>query len=350
LCVTVVAGCGGNTSIKLELSAPGLTITSLRLDIGWSGKTMHTGFLPPDGSVPKLPGSVLLVLPEIDALVELTVSGTDDQGALLVKTASVQVRPGSITSAAITLEPPLAPDLAVTDLAGPIDLAAETNDLAGVALDLSTIPDLRAPADLAPHDPLVQAGAVATGNATLTATLPGASRAGTLLILAVGFDKDANPNGPNGWLRWVGYSTANSGAIFYLIDNPGGITSAEANVPGAMNSVGQLSEWDTFTVRDVGGWCWNSNQVTSVTCTTSMNTMFDGDLVVAAYSQRLSTAAVTTLAAGNGFVTLGENNASVAQMHFLFTYGLGRPLGVPISETPTSGSAGTWGGAIVAFH
>ena len=111
-------------------------------------------------------------------------------------------------------------DLATRDLAANDQALAE--DLA--AADLAAQPDLLPPPDLAPVNPLVQLGAVATGTSTLTMSLPAASRAGTLLVLTMTFDKNADPAVPVGWVRWSAYNTTNNAELFYLVDNPGAIT------------------------------------------------------------------------------------------------------------------------------
>jgi len=354
--LAMAAGCdggggGGGTTLKLDVSASGLSIAALELAVSIEGRPPRTTTLPPGGGAPKLPGAVVLVLPDEDLRIVLALDATDDAGVHHTQTASTTSR----AHQQITLTMALAPD-AVVDLATPppppdlttpvvADLAGA--DLAGV--DLARVADLSPPpADLAPRDPLVQKGAIATGGNSVTATLPSPSRQGTLLVLSLGFDKGANPSGPNGWTWWIGNSTGNSASLFYLANNPGGVTSASAMLAGASASVGQLTEWDTVTVEDKGVWCWNSNQVSSLTCTTNPTTAAI-PLALSVTGNYLNSAGTVTFTPGAGFTTLDSNGAVSTRLHYHLGYALGLPSATPVTDT-VGGGTGTWAGVLVSFR
>src|SRR5262249_17963555 len=126
------------------------------------------------------------------------------------------------------------------------------------------------------------------------------------------------------------------------------ISSASAMLGGASSSVGQLSEWAVGTV-DQGNWCWNSNQVASVTCTTPPTT-HALDLALGCFSELLGSNGAVTLSPGSGWTSLGDNNASSTKLHYYFNYALGLSSGASVAETVTSGSAGTWGGIVLTFY
>ena len=79
------SGCSSRTSLKVDISATGLSITSLSLDVGWGGSTRHTTSLPANGGPPQLPGTALVLLPDESTLIDVTLHATDDDsGAVLV--------------------------------------------------------------------------------------------------------------------------------------------------------------------------------------------------------------------------------------------------------------------------
>src|SRR5262249_21265192 len=82
----------------------------------------------------------------------------------------------------------------------------------------------------------------------LTASLPGASIAGTLLVMTISTDPTPNKTtAPAGWLLAVDISQATEGRteIWYYPSNPGGITSVTfATNPATVAGSMQLSEWN----------------------------------------------------------------------------------------------------------
>jgi hypothetical protein len=351
------AGCESTTSIKVSIDAPGLSLQSLEIAVGWDGKTQQTTKLPPGGGVPALPGSVLLVLPDMDKLVDVEVQAVDDGGLTLTRSSSVQSHSHQQTSLALTLSQPM-PDFAFAqDLSQPDDLAGA--DFAGLDLssnaDLSSN-DLQPSPDLGPHNPLVQLGTMTTGGSTLTVTLPKASRAGTLLVFAGAWNYGNNPTPPASWGWWQGDSLYNNASLFYLTNNPGGITSVSATLPkpspspSPVASVGLVAELDTFTATDVGVWCWDSNQASSFPCTTTTTTTHDGELALEVVSETLSPSGTCTFSPSANITTLADNGASTTPLHLQFGYQLSLQNGMPASATMSSSKTGTWAGVVVTFH
>jgi hypothetical protein len=240
-----------------------------------------------------------------------------------------------------------------------------TNDLS-IANDLSTVsdlaaapPDLLNTADLASADltsvfrlpaPLVQKGTVTTGNATLTATLPSPSRAGTMLVFTLTFDAGADPAIPSGWLRWSGYSSANDAEIFYRPNNPGGVTSQSITLSSATASVGQLSEW-SFTNSDAGAWYWDSGAVTSPGNRSPVTTTQVGpDFALGCFSVLTTTDQMVTIAPASGWGLFDDNRGSSSKLHYAVHFALSLPAGTTVQEAATSSAAGTWGGTIVTWY
>jgi hypothetical protein len=248
-----------------------------------------------------------------------------------------------------------------------------TNDLSikndfSIKNDLATVNDLSIANDLAPQTdllnlappdleavfrlpgPLVQKGTVATGNSTLTATLPSASRAGTMLVFTLTFDAGAEPPLPSGWLRWSGYSTTNDAEILYRPNNPGGISSQSITLSSATASVGQLSEWN-FTNSDTGAWYWDTGAVTSPGNRSTVTTTQTGpDFALSCFSVLTTTDQMVTIAPPFGWALFDDNQGSSSKLHYAVHFALSVPTGTTVQEAATSSAAGTWGGAIVTLY
>ena len=112
--------------------------------------------------------------------------------------------------------------------------------------------------------------------------------------------------------------------------------------------MGQLSEWDTVTAVDKGVWCWSSNQVASVTCTTNP-TAFEGDLALSMVSSFLESDGTSTFSPAAGFTPLADNGAVSTALHYHLSYRLGVPISTPVTAT-VGGATGRWAGVLVTFH
>jgi hypothetical protein len=355
-CLAVAsAGCSdARTSVELLMSAPGLSLTSLNLIVAWGGQTRVTTSLPTGGGRPQLPASVLLLLPDASASVDVTLEGNDETFGALRTESSVMTRPHHQVKLPMVLAASPAPDLATADrpaidLASPEDLSS-ARDMAVAMDDLSTPPDLK-------PNPLVQLGAITTGTSTLSASLPGPSRAGTLLVFTMAFDKNADPNGPAGWARYSSFSAQNDAEIWYLANNAGGIVSASATLAGAINSVGQMSEWSVGANFDVAAYCNSSPMPSPSPCdtatTTGMHNGVDvghtGELALSCFSEYLGSAGTDTIMPSSGWTVVGDNGTSSTKLHYQFSYQLGPTMGMPLREGPSSATSGSWAGAIIAF-
>jgi hypothetical protein len=343
------------TSVELEMSAPGLTLSSLDLIVGWGGQTRITSPLPTSGGQPKLPATVLLLLPDTATTVEVTLDANDETFGAVHAESSVTTRPHHQVKLpmVLTASPAPASDLAAPDLAAPEDLS--TAPPADMAMSMD---DLTPPPDLKPN-PLVQLGAISTGGSTLSATLPGPSRAGTLLLFTMAFDKNADPNGPAGWARYSSFSGANDAEIWYLANNTGGIINASATLAGATSSVGQMSEWSVGQTFDVGAYCNVTTPTPSPSpCDTNTSTGMHngvdvghaGELSFTYFSILLGSAGPVTITPGSGWTVVGDNGATSTKLHYQFSYQLAPPTGMPLSEGPSSSVTGSWAGALVSFY
>jgi formylglycine-generating enzyme required for sulfatase activity len=124
-----MAGCGGPTSLRLELDAViPLAALSLNLSIDATGQTVKSA-LPQSGEAPTLPGVVLIWLPDVESDAHLTLTGITQRGVTLTTLRDFQVSPHRQVELAVTLgaaEPPdgggATPDLVGLDLYG-LDLA-----------------------------------------------------------------------------------------------------------------------------------------------------------------------------------------------------------------------------------
>jgi len=351
----VAAGCSeGRTSVELQMSAPGLSLTSLDLIVAWGGQTRVTTPLPSGGGRPQLPATVLLLLPDATSAVEVTLDANDETlGAVHAQSTVMTIPHHQVKLPMVLAASPMpAADLSAPDLTAPEDLSsAPPSDMAMSLDDLSTPPDLK-------PNPLVQLGALTTGGSTLSASLPGPSRAGTLLLFTMAFDKNADPNGPAGWARYSSFSTQNDAEIWYLVNNPGGITNASASLAGASTSVGQMSEWLVVNTLDVAAYCNTTAPTPSPSpCDTNTSTVMHngvdvghaGELAFTCYSEYLGSAATDTITPTSGWTVVGDNGGSSTRLHYQFSYRSDPPVGMPLSEGPSSATSGSWAGALASF-
>ncbi len=115
------AGCGeAATGILLSIDAPGFSVQSLNLQVSLDGGAAKNFPLP---SPPKLPGTVLIALPDVAAQVTLTVTAELASGAPLTKTRTVASQPHQQVDVALVLGAPddggVVVDLAPQDLLAP---------------------------------------------------------------------------------------------------------------------------------------------------------------------------------------------------------------------------------------
>jgi hypothetical protein len=233
------------------------------------------------------------------------------------------------------------------DLAGGSDLAD--------ASDLARGPDVRLSADLASPDPLRQLGPLTNGTNAVSPTLLTASRAGTLLVFSVVFDRAARPSLPIEW-RSAGYGYSSDpvvAGLWYQPDNPGGVTTATASLVGATVSVAQLSEWDTASTWDAANYCYTS-LATSLTCSTASGpypqTSHPQEFALGCFGEVLSTARAVTTSPSNGFKVLGQNDSAVSKLHYSFSYWPNVPINSQIIETVSSTVTGGWAGDVCSFY
>jgi len=187
----------------------------------------------------------------------------------------------------------------------------------------------------------VQTGAEAAKKSpNVTASLPAASQAGTLLVATIRSGASATAfTAPANWVRATTRNRAGAShtEIWYYANNPGGIASAAFGVPNA--SVAQMSEWRnvaTTTPLDASG------TSTSTTVATSTATTVANDLVVTDFGPAVKSPQTYTRGAGWTSLISDMPNG------FASEYRLNLPAAVA-SETVTVTKATTWSAGIAAF-
>jgi hypothetical protein len=181
---------------------------------------------------------------------------------------------------------------------------------------------------------------------TVTASLPAASQAGTLLVAAIRSGASGTAfTAPANWVRATtrNQTGASHTEIWYYANNPGGIVSAAFVVPNA--SVAQMTEWRnvaTTTPLDQSGTFAASGNVTSATVATGAATTVANDLVITDFGPAVQSPQTYTPAAG--WTSLVNDTLD----GFASEYRLNLPAAVA-SETVTVTKTTTWSAGIAAF-
>ena len=189
----------------------------------------------------------------------------------------------------------------------------------------------------------------ATQQHFITATLPAASMAGTLLIVVA--RSEPTPVkfiAPAGWIAANDVSDPTSGRseIWYYPNNPGGISSVTLTVnPATIFANAQMSEWSgvaTVSPLDqTGTTLVTSNQLTATVSTSGADTMA-GELVITA--DTFAPQAGQVIVPGAGW----NNTVNDPPNDFSSEYRTDLPAGVA-SETIASAPATTWALTIASF-
>src|SRR5437868_15105426 len=105
------------TTVRLDLDAPGVTLTSLALDASLaSGPHVHRDLAT------KVPVEVVLLLPDVATLVTVTVSGADAAGETFTLTKTTT----SVVHGQVELSFALGPNAPMID--GGVDLAVDASN------------------------------------------------------------------------------------------------------------------------------------------------------------------------------------------------------------------------------
>lgn len=180
---------------------------------------------------------------------------------------------------------------------------------------------------------------------TVTATLPAASTAGTLLVAVIrSGPSGTNFTAPAGWVQADSRNrgSASRSEIWYYPNNPGGISSATFGVPNA--AIAQMTEWrNALTVAplDRSG-TLASNTSATATLSTSAATTVANDLVITLFSPEIQAAQTYTAGAGWNPVVNDMQNG------FASEFRLDLPAAIA-SETVTVTAATRWSGVIAGF-
>src|SRR5437773_7800923 len=183
----------------------------------------------------------------------------------------------------------------------------------------------------------------------VTATMAGASQAGTLLVATV--SAETTPNKFAATAGWVSAAEANQpgegrSEIWYYPNNPGGISSITFTMnPATINGNAQISEWlGVTTVNPLDQWGALPVAVPTTTTTISTNGALSqtGELVITIDGfQNLPGQTFTRATGWTGMVTDVTNG-------YGSEYRLDLPAAVA-SENLTAGIASLWANGIAAF-
>ncbi len=182
----------------------------------------------------------------------------------------------------------------------------------------------------------------------ITASLPAASTAGTLLVATLSSDPTPNRTvGPAGWLVAADVTQPGEGRteIWYYASNPGGITNVTfTSNPANIAAQVQLSEWNgalALNPLDQFGTSAVGVATTTTTISTAAATAQSNELVV--------TNMGFGIGAGQTYTHGANWNPLLTDLTgFASEYRLDLPAGVA-SETVTTSQASLWANTIAAF-
>ncbi|HYR16175.1 MAG TPA: pilus assembly protein TadG-related protein [Mycobacterium sp.] len=184
----------------------------------------------------------------------------------------------------------------------------------------------------------------------LTATLPAASTAGTLLVATARSEPTPNKfTAPAGWVAatFVNEATAGRSEIWYYPNNPGGISSVTFTItPANIFASAQMSEWRNVLAASpldqTGTFTASANQLTATVSTAPNPTSVANELVITADS--FGPQIGQTIVPGVGW----NNTVNDPPNDFSSEYRLDLPAAVA-SETVASAPATTWSLSIATF-
>jgi len=183
----------------------------------------------------------------------------------------------------------------------------------------------------------------------VTAALPAASQAGTLLVAVINSDDTPNRfTAPVGWIEAVQVDTTpdRRSEIWYYPSNPGGITSATFSFnPATINGEAQLSEWSgaaAVAPLDQTGTFTAAVASTTATTSTAGALAQTGELVIT--NVGFSIAAGQTYSKGAGWNALTSDLTN----GFASEYRVDLPAAIA-SETVTTSQATQWANVIASF-
>jgi hypothetical protein len=179
----------------------------------------------------------------------------------------------------------------------------------------------------------------------VTATLPAASQAGTLLVATIKSGPSATAfTAPANWVRAnsVNRAGASRTEIWYYANNPGGIANAAFGVPIA--GIAQLTEWRnvaTVNPLDRSGTLASAASLSATVSTAAATTMAN-DLVITDFGPQVQ--APQTYTPGAGWTPLVSDMPN----GFASEYRLNLPIAVA-SERVTVTKSTMWSAVIAAF-
>lgn len=196
---------------------------------------------------------------------------------------------------------------------------------------------------------LVQGGPVAqSAGGPITTTLPVASAAGTMLVVAVATNDPTSLVLPTGWQTAVLQTSSGtcSSLVGYLPNNPGGVQSVVVTINAGVPIDGVLSEWRGVSTVDVIGQSSSSNPQTAQAVQTATATSTSGTAAVSVFCEDVNT---PTYTAGAGWTALGTFSNVSSSPSFIVEETTGLPVGL-VTSSATSTVGGKYQAAIAAFR
>ena len=189
----------------------------------------------------------------------------------------------------------------------------------------------------------------AVQNHFITASLPAASTAGTLLVATItSLTTPTKFAGPAGWTSAAEVNNATEGRseIWYYPNNPGGITSVTFTMnPATISGAAEISEWNgasTIAPLDQSGTLSVTVASPTSTIATGGAMAQSGELVITSNGFKIASGQTYTPAAGWNSAVLDSG----------FGYGSEYRLDLPAaiaSETVTASAATQWADVIATF-
>jgi hypothetical protein len=203
-------------------------------------------------------------------------------------------------------------------------------------------------------DPMIQhtqATAVVSNVGPQTLTLSTPSKPGSLLVIALVANDVSSLMLPNGWIVATSVLTSGAcaGAIAYLPNNPGGITSVMYTMPSLAPNAAQLTEWAgvaTTNPVDAIGTTMAATGSTMQTVQTATATTVPNAVAIDAFCEDVNN---PTYTAGPGWTKLGSFSNGPAEPSFITSYRMVPTPGV-VSDTVTSSVNGKHSAVIAAFR
>jgi len=195
---------------------------------------------------------------------------------------------------------------------------------------------------------LLQGTPVATGTASVTVTLPQATRGGTLLVASIGVNVLTSFATPNGW-QTNATGTTNGACVSVIATEPNapaGQTTLTFTVAAGVPMTVQVTEWQSNGGFDSGGFAGGTTPVTTLSVSTMLPDSTAGDLAIASFCEDTN---LPTFAAGSGWSELGQLQNTSSSPSLFTEYATNAPAAT-VTATATTPASAKYAATIVTIH